>query len=136
MPPTAQDILKQHGVGNSIVGPRFDPLANFDPLDPQALIHGPRNGLDMNPAIPGVRMDPMAPSTNLPPIQPLHLDPKVLDLPKPVWGLRDFEPKAPTKDGGGGPPAWLGWKSPVGVFILAVAAGLLHALMRRKISAS
>lgn len=136
MPPTVQDILNQHGVGNPILGQRFNPFANFDPLDPQSLIYGPSNGIRVNPAIQGVRIDPMVPSSNPQSIQPLQFDPKVFELPKSPSPLNTFEPKAPMKVGGGGPPAWLRWEYPVGVFLVAVISGLLHALLRRNASES
>jgi hypothetical protein len=136
MPPTVQDILNRTQAGHPILGQPFDPLTNLDPCDPLTLIYGPRNGLHMNPPIPGVHTDPIVPPANLSPIAPVQFDPKVLELPRPLSGLKDFEAKPPANTECGGQPRWLRWEYAVGVFVLALAAGLLHALRRSKLSES
>lgn len=133
MPPTLLDILNQHGIEKSILGRHFDPFSHFDPLDPQSIIYGPRNGLDRNLPIPGVRIDPMIPSANLPPVQSFELVPKVFEPPKPFSSLKNLEAKTDARPAGGRTPEWLCWEYAAGVFILAMVAGLLHALTRNKI---
>ena len=130
MPPTAQDILRRPQFGDPMPGQRFDPWGNRDPL---AHLRGP-NPTGGNASNPNFRIDPAIPPVVVPPLPPATIDPKLLDFLKPSLEFKHNEAKAPAH-AAGPPPAWLRWEYALGVFLVALIGGLLHALTRSRTSA-
>jgi hypothetical protein len=129
MSPTIRELFNPTQRDFPFSEPGYDPLLGPGRYGPQGSTRGPGDLRIPNTGMPNVPLNPVIVPVRPPSLGPQQIDPKLFQIPASSL-LEPAKPSVPAEQGLGEAPQWLRWEYAVGLFVLALLAGLARSLKR------